>query len=400
MFENIIGHGKIVSLLSCDLSGGSLPNSLLFYGPRFSGKLSAALELSRVLCCEKDARWGCKCRSCYLNRTLMHPNVLMLGARYFELEIAACADVLRGNPRESSQYLYIRSVRKLTRRFDPIIWDGEGGRIQKVRESIQKTEEMLRDLIPPRSLPDTTELENTLDKIRKQVDRITAGFISDNIPIFQIRNIRTWAHLTSSGYPKIVILENAEKMQDGSRNALLKILEEPPENVFFILLSQKRQEVIPTILSRLRPYHFMERNEASSREILKRIFKVQGDEFRNLRDYFLIFRNIHPGVLRSTARKYLYSIFKRDHYGAVDLSEVSDHIVARGAFSLFLYELTTVMREILHRKDELFSEFDPEIQTLNRWKNLVDEVREQHEIYNVSASLLLESLFYGMQERT
>lgn len=49
---------------------------------------------------------------------------------------------------------------------------------------------------------------------------------------------------------KVFILEDAERMQPASANALLKTLEEPSPDTTFILLSTSSQEMLPTILSR------------------------------------------------------------------------------------------------------------------------------------------------------
>jgi DNA polymerase-3 subunit delta' len=49
---------------------------------------------------------------------------------------------------------------------------------------------------------------------------------------------------------KVFILEDAERMQPASANALLKTLEEPSFDTTFILLSSNIKEMLPTILSR------------------------------------------------------------------------------------------------------------------------------------------------------
>jgi DNA polymerase-3 subunit delta' len=49
---------------------------------------------------------------------------------------------------------------------------------------------------------------------------------------------------------KVFILEDAERMQPASANALLKTLEEPTPDTTFILLTNSPQEMIQTILSR------------------------------------------------------------------------------------------------------------------------------------------------------
>ena len=48
-------------------------------------------------------------------------------------------------------------------------------------------------------------------------------------------------------------------MLESVRNALLKILEEPPADTVFILTTSRRNAVMSTILSRVRTYQFNER---------------------------------------------------------------------------------------------------------------------------------------------
>lgn len=49
---------------------------------------------------------------------------------------------------------------------------------------------------------------------------------------------------------KIFIIENAHLMNDTAQNALLKVIEEPPEYAVFILMCENKNKILPTILSR------------------------------------------------------------------------------------------------------------------------------------------------------
>ncbi len=49
---------------------------------------------------------------------------------------------------------------------------------------------------------------------------------------------------------RVVILENSERMTDEASNAVLKTLEEPPPQNFFILLADSHTRLLPTIVSR------------------------------------------------------------------------------------------------------------------------------------------------------
>jgi len=55
---------------------------------------------------------------------------------------------------------------------------------------------------------------------------------------------------------KVFIIWQVEKMNNETANKLLKILEEPPEDTKFILISESTEEILPTILSRCQVHHF------------------------------------------------------------------------------------------------------------------------------------------------
>jgi len=88
-----------------------------------------------------------------------------------------------------------------------------------------------------------------------------------------IRNAETWARLAPHGPRKVAIIENADRMQESSRNALLKILEEPPESVRFVLTTSRRSAIMTTILSRARTYRFAQRDQEGSARVVERIFR-------------------------------------------------------------------------------------------------------------------------------
>lgn len=64
---------------------------------------------------------------------------------------------------------------------------------------------------------------------------------------------------------KIYILDRVDLMNAATANAFLKTLEEPPENVVFILLGRTRESVLPTIVSRCQtvPFRHIPPSEAA-----------------------------------------------------------------------------------------------------------------------------------------
>jgi DNA polymerase III delta prime subunit len=241
VFENIIGQTGVIDTLRRELETGVFPASVLIHGPAFSGKLSTALEIARVLTCQERAAWSCGCPSCRKQRLLVQPNTVLMGVRYFELEIAASADTLRRNPRTASQYLFIRAVRKLTRRFDPFLWEGEETAVRGLQSVLTEVEEELDQLLPTAAGElrlEGKKLEQKLSKLQDLCRRLAGALSAETIPINQIRRAAAWLHLSALGAPagggrgarKVLILENADRMYEASSNSLLKLLEErtPP----------------------------------------------------------------------------------------------------------------------------------------------------------------------------
>lgn len=72
-----------------------------------------------------------------------------------------------------------------------------------------------------------------------------------NIAVAQIRQLRQSAYVKPHlGSRRVFIIDKAETMNEQSQNALLKVLEEPPQGVFFILIAESAAALLETILSR------------------------------------------------------------------------------------------------------------------------------------------------------
>ena len=72
-----------------------------------------------------------------------------------------------------------------------------------------------------------------------------------NIEINQIREMINYHNKSSfSDMPKFILIDNVENLNKNSTNALLKILEEPNENTFFILVYDNSKNILSTLKSR------------------------------------------------------------------------------------------------------------------------------------------------------
>jgi DNA polymerase-3 subunit gamma/tau len=168
----------------------------------------------------------------------------------------------------------LRSVRKLLARFNSVLWEDDS-RLRKLKGQIDILEEDLQDIEIAEA---GTELGKKCEGIIKKAAKLEAEGLGELIPIAQIRRASYWSHLAPLGRHKCIIMENAENMQEGAKNSLLKILEEPPPHLSIILTSSRPLVLLPTVLSRLREYRFIKRKPAEEKEVLNRIFRENNEE--------------------------------------------------------------------------------------------------------------------------
>ena len=90
------------------------------------------------------------------------------------------------------------------------------------------------------------------------------------ISVSQIRELAGFTSLSShrSDGVRIILIHPAEALNIASANALLKMLEEPPSGVLFILVSHQIQRLLPTILSRCQKISMPIPDETSALEWL------------------------------------------------------------------------------------------------------------------------------------
>ena len=91
-------------------------------------------------------------------------------------------------------------------------------------------------------------------------DVLTVGLEEDAavIKIDQIRSLLQTLELRPlEGKNKVFLIDPADAMNPASANALLKGLEEPPDNSYFILLSPNPQSLLVTVRSRSQTYPFI-----------------------------------------------------------------------------------------------------------------------------------------------
>ncbi len=211
MFESIVGQERAKNTLYSMVTSGAVPHALLFAGPYGVGKGETAIELAARLLCEKGPAAECGgCSACRRAKKLEHPDLHVLfpfrAPPKTEANRAAWTDDLAAQRKMLSGQSYA-----------PVIY--EKG-LQVTKDLVNEVRERL--------------LESSFE-----------------------------------GGRRICIIFNADKLNPTTANRMLKILEEPPASVHFILTTERISSVLPTIVSRSSVIRFRRLQEDEIRTYLE-----------------------------------------------------------------------------------------------------------------------------------
>ena len=104
-------------------------------------------------------------------------------------------------------------------------------------------------LVEARSHPDFRWLERLVNE--------KTGNLNRNIKVDQIRELGEFLSLSAALSPwRVVVIDTVDDLETEGANALLKMLEEPPPNTLFFLVSDAPGRLLPTVRSRCRRLDF------------------------------------------------------------------------------------------------------------------------------------------------
>jgi DNA polymerase-3 subunit gamma/tau len=403
MFENVL-YQSAAEDIAQSLKNGSLPNALLFAGEKASAKFTTALELARGLSCSPESvpkearvprgRWDCACPSCLRHKQLVSPGLLIAGPRYCMSEAAAAQKTLLearaadAPYTQAARFLFIRSVRKLTARFSPELWAGDD-KAAKIAGLADAIGESLEELNPSRCLPGDEKLRELTGGIMEHCARLEADFLYAALPVSHVRAISSWARFTPPGGKKTVIIENADRMQDSARNALLKILEEPPKDTVFVLTTTNRQALMPTILSRVRTCRFVPRTKAQQADVLKRVFHAQGD-FPSVAAYLDSFLPVSPQAVSALGADFLARSIAGEAAGVKALCAGANNFEPPPLLAAFFDGMTSVLKARCARAAGVEKQRETEFAA--RCLRAASEAKTRMALYNQNPAAALELL--------
>jgi DNA polymerase III subunit delta' len=199
LFNEVIGHKALKERFINAVKENRVSHALLITGTEGAGGLPLALAFAQYLTCEQpgiDDSCG-KCPSCVKNQKMVHPDV------HYSYPVVKEAN------KEAKSSVYI---------------------------------EEFRTIVLQRPYLDLSDWFEFLGVENKQ------GYISVEESADILRKLQLKSF--ESVY-KVIILWMPEKLRTDSANKLLKILEEPPDNTVFFLVTENGDQLLPTILSRL-----------------------------------------------------------------------------------------------------------------------------------------------------
>lgn len=197
LFKDVIGQEKVKERLRNMYQERRIPHAMLFLGPEGSGALPLALAFAAYINCTGDKSHGdaCgTCPSCIKMAKYVHPDL------HFSFPI-----VLKSSSSVSSDYLpEWRDMLVRQPYFNYEQWGNEFGELKKPLIPVREAQEIHRCL---RMSPYEAEFQ-------------------------------------------VMLIWKVELMNESAANRILKILEEPPANTIFLLVTENSAEILPTILSR------------------------------------------------------------------------------------------------------------------------------------------------------
>jgi DNA polymerase-3 subunit delta' len=211
-WDNVIDQQRVKDVLRTGLRQGRVSHAYLFYGPYGAGKRAAALEFAKALqCTNGGSDEGCgDCPNCSRIDRMIHPDVrffLPITKDTTDANVAERIQELSANPYATVDF--VRKPRSTAERNKQVIYPVALIREPKKNEWIFKSD------------------------IKRIID-----------------------YKSFEGSFKVVVLIAADHLETSTANAFLKMLEEPTEDTVFVLVTDRPDRLLPTILSRCQPVRF------------------------------------------------------------------------------------------------------------------------------------------------
>lgn|GEM_PF-4027502 len=262
MCNTVFGYQELLSHLGSLIHKQCLPHAIAFESAPYTGKLSLSLELARMLQCQERAHIDCNCFSCIRHRSLTAPNLMIIGKKRFILEITYTAYMVKTHKDQESLCYFQRAVRKLLKRFDTYVINPS--QIKGLSSVLEHIYEAMRIL--PHDITEVSRIVGYCEKL------VSSSVI--DVPVATVRHIIEHSHYVSTKTPKVLIIENIHTLSESSASALLKLLEETPDNFYIICTMIQRYSVLHPLISRMQLFSLPLLHEHVRTKLFQQALKI------------------------------------------------------------------------------------------------------------------------------
>lgn len=196
-------------------------------------------------------------------------------------------------------------------------------------------------------------------------------------------------YVAVNGKYKIYVIDEVHMLSNHAFNALLKTLEEPPENVIFILATTEPHKVLETIISRCQRFDF---RRITSEDIVKRLEYIAKEEDINISKEALysIAKNSAGGMRDAVALLDQISVLGQNRQ--IDIDDINE-LLGKISYEM-LFEIAECVsksdsEKAIHLIDKIYNKGNEPIQIVS---NLIQYFRDLLILKNCSDKNLILNL--------
>lgn len=318
---------QLASRLRGELEKGNLARSSLFFGPPYSSKMTAASELALALLGEED-RFD----------TLTSANLVIIPNRDSLIRLKALRNILEKNRNLAAAGAFRHENAVFLSAFHEALYTNSQ------KDVFAAAAELSDVMYSFPSDPSSGQLEPFLKKYDEALARLISRKKKTSVyTIDQVRQIQSFA-FQNPDQKKVIVLEGTENVAAGTMNSILKILEEPPASVYFILISSSASRILPTILSRVRQYEFHEIGQKEEKQFLESTFFAH--DSLSIQDFFFSAGGLDLAKLSSEAENFVHRLLiRRKPLDAQELTALSFFLEEFSAFDLFIRRVMEIIED-------------------------------------------------------
>lgn len=193
------------------------------------------------------------------------------------------------------------------------------------------------------------DFEHTIARLEsvKTNQRFIQIIKEDAFLVEDVKYVIEKASIASSN--EVVIIIGAKKFSDIVQNKLLKILEEPPKNIIFIILANQKAMILDTIRSRLPMQIIANKNNSYELDL-----NVENMTLQNVYDFIKLHQRTSftqmQQIIQEIVERALKSGRYKFDYKALDIFSNSIKALNMGSNSQFV--LSTVLLKLLANKKQ------------------------------------------------